>query len=101
MADAKAKEGVGGVLHFRNWAGVVLGLSHAMIARNLRQTEWNHWHKSEGHSYYNRTPKKSRHLRDLSRLDHYILLRMRSGTDVVGHDDCRAMEEPFHLVICD
>jgi len=32
MSDAKAKEAVGGVLHVRNWAGVVLGLGHAMIA---------------------------------------------------------------------
>jgi len=35
MSDAKAKEAVGGVLHVRNWAGVVLGLGHAMIAREL------------------------------------------------------------------
>jgi len=35
MSDAKAKEAVGGVLHARNWAGVVLGLGHAMIAREL------------------------------------------------------------------
>jgi len=39
MSDAKVKEAVGGVLHVRNWAGVILGLGHAMIARDLRQTE--------------------------------------------------------------
>jgi len=51
MSDIKAKEAVGGVMHVRNWAGVVLGLGHAMIARDLRQTEWVHWHKTEGHDY--------------------------------------------------
>jgi len=39
MSDAKAKEAVGGILHVRNWAGVVLGLSHAMLTRELRQSE--------------------------------------------------------------
>jgi len=33
MSDAKAKRAVGGPLHVRNWAGVVLVLGHAMIAR--------------------------------------------------------------------
>jgi len=101
MADVKAKEAVGGVLHVRNWAGIVLGLGHAMMARDLRQAEWDHWHRSEGHDYYGRTPKKPRHLRGLSWLDHYILLRIRSGTGVVGHEDCRAAGERFHLVNCD
>jgi len=39
MSDAKAKEAAGGILHARNWDGVVLGLGHAMIARELRATE--------------------------------------------------------------
>jgi len=42
MSDAKAKEAVGGVMHNRNWAGVVLGLGHAMIAREHRAAEWSH-----------------------------------------------------------
>jgi len=101
MSDAKAKEVVGGVLHVRNWAGVVLGLGHAMIARELRATEWSHWHTTEGHGYYARSLKKPRHLRGLSRLDHYILLRLRSGTDVTGHDGCPGVDDRFHLVSCD
>jgi len=101
MSDAKAKEAVGGVLHVRNWAGVVLGLGHAMIARELRATEWSHWHTSEGHGYYDRNPKKPRHLLRLSRLDHYVLLRIRSGTGLVGHDGCQGVDDRFHLVSCD
>jgi len=101
MSDAKAKEAVGGVLHVRNWAGVVLGLGHAMIARELRTAEWSHWHTSEGHGYYDRSRRKPRHLRGLSRLDHYILLRIRSSTDVVGHDDCQSAKDHFHLTSCD
>jgi len=101
MSDAKAKEAVGGVLHVRNWAGVVLGLGHAMIARELRTAEWSHWHISEGHGYYERTPKKPRHLGRLSRLDHYILLRIRSGTGVTGHDGCPGVDDRFHRVSCD
>jgi len=100
MLDAKAKEAVGGVLRVRNWAGVVLCLSHAMIARELRATEWSHWHTTEGHGYYDPSPKKPRHLRGLSRLDHYILLRLRSGTDVTGHDGCPGVDDRFHLTSC-
>jgi len=62
MSDAKAKQAVGDVLNVRNWTGVVLGLGYAIIARELRVTEWAHWHVSEGHGYYDRTPKKPRHL---------------------------------------
>jgi len=51
MSDAMAKKAVGGVLHAWNWAGVALGLGHVMIARELRATEWPHWHVSEGHGY--------------------------------------------------
>jgi len=101
MSDAKAKEAVGGPLHVRNWAGVVLGLGHAMVARELRATEWAHWHRSEGHGYYARSPKKPRHLRGLSRVDHYILLRIRSGTDVKSHDGCPGVDDRFHLTSCD
>jgi len=56
---------------------------------------------SEGHGYYDRNPKMPRHLRGLSRLDHYILLRIRSGTDVVGHGGCQGVDDRFHLVSCD
>jgi len=101
MSDAKAKEAVGGVLHVWNWAGVMLGLGHAMIARELRAAEWSHWHTSEGHGYYDRSPRKPRYLPGLSRLDHYILLRVRSGTGVVGHDDCQNAKDRFHLTSCD
>ena len=100
MSDAKAKEAVGGVMRVRNWAGVVLGLGYAMIARELQVTEWTHWHMTKGHSYYDRTPKKPRHLRGLSRLDHYILLRIRSGRHVVGHDGCQGVNDRFHLMSC-
>jgi len=100
-SDAKAKQAVGGVLHVRNWAGVVLDLGHAMIARALRSAEWTHWHTTEGHGYYDRSPRKPRHLRDLSRLDHYILLRLPSGTGVSGHDECSGISDRFHLVSCD
>jgi len=62
MSDVKAKETVGGVLHVRNWAGAVLGLGHAMIARELRSGEWTHWHILDGPGYYDRYPKKPKHL---------------------------------------
>ena len=62
MSDGKAKEVVGGGMHNRNWARVVLGIGNAILARELRATEWTRWHVSEGHGYYNGTPKKPRHL---------------------------------------
>jgi len=101
MAEAKANGAVGGILRVRTWAGVVLGLGPTRIARDPRQTEWVHWDKTEGHGSYDRTPKKPRYLRGLSRLDHYILLRIRSGTGVIGHDDCLGTRDRFHRVSCD
>jgi len=101
MSDAKAKEAVGVVLHVRNWAGIVLGLGHAMNDREVRTAEWAYWHISEVHGYYDRSPRKPRHLRGLSRLDHYILLRIHSGTDVPGHDGSPGAGDRFHLMSCD
>jgi len=49
MWEAKVKEPVGGVMPVWNWAGVMLGLGHAMIAKVMRQAEWMYWHMTEGH----------------------------------------------------
>jgi len=101
MSDIKAKEPVGGIMHIRNWAGVVLGRGHPMIPREVPLTEWSHWHEMEDHGYYDPTPKKPRHLPSLTRLDHYILLRIGRRTGVVEHDGCQGSNDRFHLVACD
>ena len=74
LSDRMAKETIGKALRPANWAGVVLGMNHATLSRELRVADWTAWHRAEGHEYYRRLPRAPRHLRGMTRLDHYILL---------------------------
>ncbi|RPA88740.1 hypothetical protein L873DRAFT_1796497, partial [Choiromyces venosus 120613-1] len=80
--------------------GVTFGIRNDMIAREVRRSDWMKWHKAQGHGYYERTPRKPRHLRGLSHLNLYTLVRIRSGTDIRDHDDCNGHDMRFHLVYC-
>lgn len=59
------------------------------------------WHKEEGLDYYKRTPKKPKHLKGLLRLDCYVLMRLRSGTDKRGHKECKNTKFRHHLALCE
>src|SRR5207237_7899694 len=41
-----------------------------------------------------------RHLRGLIRLDSYVLLRIGSGTGLVGYNDCEGKDTRHHWVEC-
>ena len=36
----------------------------------------------------------------MTRLDHYILIRLRSGGNLTGHDSCDRHDYRFHLAAC-
>lgn len=71
------------------------------LIREWKREEWLKWHKEEGHDYYERIPKKPIHLKGLSRLDCYFLMRIRSGADKSGHNECKNAEFRHHLAMCD
>jgi len=62
---------------------------------------WRQWHEHEGHGYYCGSPKDFRHLRTMTRLDFFPLIRIRSGTGMVGHNDCANNENRHHWTLCD
>src|SRR5207302_10339782 len=98
--DQRARSSVGQQPRPALWDGVSFGIGHAALARELRREEWEDWHGREGHEYYARGPRPPRHLRGLSRMDSYVLLRIRSGTGLVGHDDCEGKDARHHWVEC-
>ena len=71
------------------------------LIKEWKRSEWKRWHKEEGHDYYKRSPKKPKHLKGLLRLDCYILMRLRSGADKKGHEECQNEEFRHHLALCD
>ena len=58
------------------------------------------WDKKEGHEYYRREPKKPTHMKGLSRVDYYVLIRLRSGADNRGHEECEKGDNRYHLIRC-
>ena len=69
--------------------------------RSWMEEEWMEWHKKGGHEYYERTPRKPKHLKDMTRLDCYVMMRLRSGTDKKGHEACKNYEFRHHLSLCE
>lgn len=74
--------------------------SRSLIKGWMRE-EWLQWHKEESHDYYKRNPKKPKHLKGLSRLDCYVLMRLRSGADKRGHESCENADFRHHLAMCE
>ena len=66
----------------------------------MAREDWLEWHKEEGHDYYTRLPMKPKHLKHLSRLDMYVLIRLRTGACKKGHDECLNVEFRHHLALC-
>jgi len=57
-------------------------------AIDLKSEEWMSWHMEQGHDYYKRRPTKPNHLKGLTRLNAYVLIRIRLGMDQAGHEAC-------------
>ncbi|PUU74859.1 hypothetical protein B9Z19DRAFT_395619 [Tuber borchii] len=75
-------------------------MQHVMKARVLMADEWLDWHCDMGHIYYNRRAAQVKHIKGWSRLDFYILVRLRSGAGLYGHDECPRYDERLHLSKC-
>jgi len=99
-ADLAARNSRNKPLEPWRWTDVNFGLGQLTRARDLLRSEWLDFHQNDGHDYYNRSPKPPRHLKGLSRIAQYGLLRLRSGTDVKGHDTCAGGTERFHIIEC-
>ena len=83
------------------WKKVDYEENSSSLIEEWKREEWLKWHEENSHEYYERTPKKPKHLKGLSRLDCYVLMRIRSGTDKKGHEECRNAEFRHHLAMCD
>jgi len=101
IVDRLAKRACGLRLEPARWAYVDFGTGAFAAIRKARLVQWRSWHLNEGHAYYGGVPHDFRHLRGLSRLDLFALIRIRSGTGLVGHDDCRNKDDRHHWVECD
>jgi len=71
------------------------------MEKDMMRKEWSLWHKEEGHDYYKRERKTMSHLKELSRLDAYVLFRLRIGVGTHGGEPCDEGEERFHTLKCD
>jgi len=82
------------------WDGLCFGIGQLEMARTARSDEWLKWHREEGHSYYTRKPRKPSHLKKLTRMDFYVIMRLHSGMGVSGHDTCGDDLPRYHLLDC-
>jgi len=71
------------------------------MEKDMMRREWSVWHKEEGHDYYKRERKMMSHLKTLSRLDCYVLFRLRIGVGNHGGEPCGDGEERFHALKCE
>jgi len=101
MTDKLAKWACELVLEPGRISAVDFGFGSYAPIREQRLACWRQWHEHEGHGYYRSSPKDFRHLRTLTRLDFFALIRIRSGTGMVGHDDCADNENRYHWTLCD
>jgi len=101
ITDRMAKRACDLALEPGRFVDVDFGFGGYARVRARRYTEWKAWHMAEGHAYYKTIPRDFRHLRSLSRLDMYAIVRIRSGTGLVGHDDCPDRADRHHWTTCD
>ena len=71
------------------------------LIREWKKEEWIKWHADQGHEYYETTLRKPKHLKGLSRLDCYVLMRIRTGADKRAHENCENENFRHHLAMCD
>jgi len=100
LVDRMTKRSCDMVLEPSHWAHIDFSLGTLPMFRKRRLDQWRTWHISQGHGYYTGTPHDYHHLRGLSRLDFFAVIRIRSGTGIVGHDDCIGKDDRFHYISC-
>lgn len=83
------------------WTMMDYGESSKTAVKMWKEEEWQKWHEEEGDEYYERKPKKPKHLKGMTRLDGYVLMRLRLGADKRGHEECKTGEFRHHLAMCE
>ena len=101
ITDRLAKRACELVLEPGRISGVDFGFWCYTRIREQRLAGWRLWHTGEGHHYYCGSPRDFRHLRSLTRMDMFALIRIRSGTGLVGHNNCPDREDRHHSILCD
>jgi len=81
------------------WVGLYFGIGQSEKARSAMSDKWFAWHHDEGHSYYTRKPWKPSHLRPLTRMDFYVIMRLWSGTGVNSLEAYGNLPR-YHLLDC-
>jgi len=87
----------------RRWKSVDYLSNNTSLIKKWREEERLAWHHNGGHDYYEREPKMPNHMKNMTRLDYYVLMRIRSGADCAdkrGHEDCPNYEFRHHLALC-
>ena len=70
------------------------------LLREIRAAEWQDMHNKGGHKYYRRNPGKPKHMKELSRMDNYVLMRLRSGVCDGEYEECDNCDKRHHLLHC-
>jgi len=100
ITDWLAKRACGLALEPGRFKGVDFGFGGYARVREQRLASWRSWHAGEGHTYYRGVPNSFGHMKGLRRLDMYAVVRIRSGTGLVGHDRCDGKDSRFHWTDC-
>ena len=97
MADRVAKEMRNRMLEREGrWTIMDYEEGEKVLIREWKEEEWRKWHMENGHEYYERKPKKPKYLKGLTRTDCYVLMRLRSGSDKRGHEECKNYDFRHH-----
>jgi len=97
MADVAAKKASMGPVV--NCSDVDFGNRNGSLIKRARLDSWVAWHEAEAHSYYRWGLWHPQHMKGMSRLDAYVLFRLRAGISGMRHEDC-GDDERFHLIRC-
>jgi len=82
------------------WKEVDYNVDQTTLLRDIRAAEWQDMHNKGGHNYYRRNPGKPKHMKELSRMDYYILMRLRSGVCDGKHEEYDDCDKRHHLLHC-
>jgi len=83
------------------WKEVDYDVDQATLLREIRAAKWQEMHDKGGYDYYRRNPGKPRHMKGLSRMDYYVLMRLRSWVCDGEHEECDGHDGRHHLLHCD
>jgi len=82
------------------WKEVDYNVDQATLLREIRAAEWQDMRDKGGHKYYRRNPRKLNDMKELSRMDYYVLMRLWSGLCDGEHEEYNDSDKSHHLLHC-